>query len=222
MTDTIEQTTAAGIGDPALAERVRADFPVFERRIGGKPIAFFDGPGGSQVPLDVAEAMAVYLTMHNANTHGRFATSQETDAILFAAREAAADFVNGSADEIVFGNNMTTVTFHLSRSLGRTWGPGDEVVVTELDHQANVSPWRQMARDNGMTVRVVPLNRDTLQLDYEAFEGMLSERTRLVAIGAASNAVGTINDVRRVADAARAVGALTFVDAVHYAPHQLV
>lgn len=219
MTDTIEQTTAI---DADFAERVRAGFPVFERRIAGKPIAFFDGPGGSQVPLDVAEAMAVYLTMHNANTHGRFATTQETDAILFAAREAVADFVNGSPDEIVFGNNMTTVTFHLSRALGRAWGPGDEVIVTELDHQANVAPWRLMARDNGMTVRVVPFDRDTLQLDYAAFESMLSDRTKLVAVGAASNAVGTINDVRRVADAARAAGALTFVDAVHYAPHQLV
>lgn len=220
MTDTIEQTPAAI--DAALAERVRADFPVFTRRIAGKPIAFFDGPGGSQVPATVAEAMAEYLTMHNANVHGHFATSQETDAILFAAREAAADFVNGSADEIVFGANMTTVTFHLSRALGRAWGPGDEVIVTELDHQANVAPWRRMAADNGMTVRVVPLDRETLQLDYAAFEAMLSDRTRLVAVGAASNAVGTINDVRRVADAARSAGALTFVDAVHYAPHQLV
>jgi cysteine desulfurase family protein (TIGR01976 family) len=223
MTDTIERPRGAAEGvDAGFAERVRADFPVFERRIAGKPIAFFDGPGGSQVPLDVAEAMAVYLTMHNANTHGRFATSEETDAILFAAREAAADFVNGGADEIVFGNNMTTLTFHLSRALGRTWGPGDEVIVTELDHQANVAPWRQMARDNGMTVRVVPLDRETLQLDYDAFQSLLSDRTKLVAIGAASNAVGTVNDVRRVASAARAVGALTFVDAVHYAPHFLV
>lgn len=223
MTDTIGRPRAAGesVGD-GFAERIRADFPVFERRIAGKPIAFFDGPGGSQVPRTVAEAMAEYLTMHNANVHGHFATSQETDAILFAAREAAARFVSGSADEIVFGANMTTVTFHLSRALGRHWGPGDEVIVTELDHQANVAPWRRMAADNGMTVRVVPLDRDTLQLDYAAFEAMLSERTKLVAVGAASNAVGTINDVRRVADAARSVGALTFVDAVHYAPHRLV
>ncbi|HET7460732.1 MAG TPA: cysteine desulfurase-like protein [Longimicrobium sp.] len=220
MTDTIERVS--GKVDAGFAERVRADFPVFERRIAGKPIAFFDGPGGSQVPATVAEAMAEYLTMHNANVHGHFATSQETDAILFAAREAAADFVNGSADEIVFGANMTTVTFHLSRSLGRAWGPGDEVIVTELDHQANVAPWRRMAADNGMTVRVIPIDRETLQLDYAAFEAMLSDRTKLIAVGAASNAVGTINDVRRVAEAAKSVGALTFVDAVHYAPHQLV
>lgn len=223
MTDTIEHPGVMD-GSPAagFAERIRGDFPVFERRVAGKPIAFFDGPGGSQAPLAVAEAMAVYLTMHNANTHGRFATSAETDAIIAGAREAAADFVNGEADEIVFGANMTTVTFHVSRSLGRAWGPGDEVIVTGLDHQANVAPWRRMAADNGMTVRVVPVNLDTMQLDYEAFEALLSPRTRLVAVGAASNAVGTINDVRRVADAARAAGALTYVDAVHYAPHELV
>jgi cysteine desulfurase family protein (TIGR01976 family) len=221
MTDTLAQPRADHAADAGFAERIRADFPVFTRRIGGKPIAFFDGPGGSQVPRQVADAVAEYLTMHNANTHGRFPTSEETDAILAGARRAAADFVNGGADEIVFGANMTTVTFHLSRSLGRAWGPGDEVIVTELDHQANVAPWRRMAQDAGMTVRIVPLDRESLQLDYAAFERLLSPRTRLVAIGAASNAVGTINDVRRVARAARAAGALTFVDAVHYAPHAL-
>jgi len=222
MTDTMERPRADRGTGAAFAERVRADFPVFERRIGGKPIAFFDGPGGSQVPRTVADAVAEYLTMHNANTHGRFATSEETDAILDAAREAVADFVNGDAGEIVFGANMTTVTFHLSRALGRAWGPGDEVIVTQLDHQANVAPWRKMAEDNGMTVHVVPLRTESLQLDYEAYEALLSPRTRLVAIGAASNAVGTVNDVRRVAGAARAAGALTFVDAVHHAPHYLV
>ncbi len=173
------------------------------------------------MPRQVAQAVADYLTLHNANTHGRFPTSEETDAILSAARQAAADFVNGGADEIVFGNNMTTVTFHLSRSLGRLWGPGDEVIVTELDHQANVAPWKRMAADHGMTVRVAPFDRDTLQLDYAALDALVNGRTRLVAVGAASNALGTVNDVRRVTDAARAVGALSFVDAVHYAPHFL-
>lgn len=220
MTDILAHPRSAHAA-AGFAERVRADFPVFERRIAGKPIAFFDGPGGSQVPRQVAQAVADYLTLHNANTHGRFPTSEESDAILASARRAAADLVNGDAGEIVFGNNMTTVTFHLSRSLGRLWGPGDEVVVTELDHQANVAPWKRMAADNGMTVRIAPLDRDTLQLDYAALEGLISERTRLVAIGAASNALGTVNDVRRVTDAARAVGALSFVDAVHYAPHFL-
>jgi cysteine desulfurase family protein (TIGR01976 family) len=221
MTDTLTQPRAAHAADPGFAERIRADFPVFERRIAGHPIAFFDGPGGSQVPRQVAQAVADYLTLHNANTHGRFSTSEETDAILSGARQAAADFVNGDADEIVFGNNMTTVTFHLSRALGRTWGPGDEVILTELDHQANVAPWKRMTADNGMTVRIAPLDRDTLQLDYAALEALVNERTKLVAIGAASNALGTVNNVRRVTDAARAVGALSFVDAVHYAPHFL-
>src|SRR3954468_16932582 len=124
--------------DDSLAERIRADFPVFERRIAGRPIAFFDGPGGSQVPRQVAQAMADYLTLHNANTHGEFPTSNETDAILSGARTAAADLLGGDAGEIVFGANMTTLTFHFSRSLGREWNPGDEVVVTALDHQANV------------------------------------------------------------------------------------
>src|SRR3954471_19523794 len=202
--------------------RIRQDFPVFAREIGGRPIAFFDGPGGSQVPRQVADAVAEYLTLHNANTHGLFATSDETDAIIDGARAAMADFVGGDAGEIVFGANMTTLTLHLSRSLGREWGEGDEVIVTALDHQANVAPWRLMAEDAGMTVRVVPFDPETLQLVYAALESLLSPRTRLLAIGAASNAVGTINDVRRAAEMARAAGALTFVDAVHYAPHRLV
>ena len=214
--------TVSGTETAAFAEKVRRDFPVFERRIAGKPIAFFDGPGGSQVPRQVAEAIADYLLLHNANTHGAFATSEESDRIVAEARRAMGDFVNGQADEIVFGNNMTTLAFHLSRSLGRAWGPGDEVIVTQLDHQANVAPWRRMAADAGMTVRTVPFDRDTFQLDHAALESMLSPRTKRVAVGAAANAVGTITDVRRVADAARAVGALTFVDAVHYAPHRLV
>ena len=206
-----------------FAERVRADFPVFERRIGGRPIAFFDGPGGSQVPVSVAAAVAEYLTLHNANTHGFFPTSEETDATITAAREAMADLLGApSPGEIVFGANMTTLTFHLSRSLGREWGQGDEVIVTELDHQANVAPWKKMAEERGMTVRVAPLHRDTLTLDYEALEGLLNSRTKLVAVGAASNAVGTVNDVRRVTGLARAAGALSFVDAVHFTPHRLV
>src|SRR5215207_6822729 len=202
--------------------RIRQDFPVFGREVAGRPIAFFDGPGGSQVPRQVADAVAEYLTLHNANAHGCFATSEETDAAISGARRAMADFVGGDAGEIVFGANMTTLTLHLSRALGRAWGEGDEVVVTALDHQANVAPWRLMAEDAGMTVRVVPFDPETLQLDYAALESLLSPRTRLLAIGAASNAVGTINEVRRAAEMARAAGALTFVDAVHYAPHRRV
>jgi cysteine desulfurase family protein (TIGR01976 family) len=206
----------------SFPERIRADFPVFTRRVGGRPIAFFDGPGGSQVPRQVAQAVADYLTLHNANTHGAFATSAETDQIIADARAAMADFLNApSPREIVFGANMTTLAFHLARSLGAEWGPGDEVVVTLLDHQANVAPWRRMAHDRGMTVREVPFDPATLQLDYAAFQAAIGPRTRLVAVGAASNAVGTINDVARVAAMAKAAGALTFVDAVHYAPHRL-
>jgi len=208
--------------DESFAGRVRRDFPVFEREIDGRPIAFFDGPGGSQVPRQVAQAMAEYLTLHNANVHGHFATSEETDAIIAGARRAMADFVGGAPDEIVFGANMTTLAFHLSRALGRAWGPGDEVIVTALDHQANVAPWRRMAADAGMEVRVVPFDPATLELDYDALASLLSPRTRLLAIGAASNALGTVNDVRRAAEMARAAGALTFVDAVHFAPHRRV
>ncbi len=210
------------IASGTFADTVRASFPVFERRVAGKTIAFFDGPGGSQVPREVAEAVAGYLTLHGANVHGHFATSQETDEAMTGARAAFADFVGGSPGEIVFGANMTTLTFHLSRSLGLEMGPGDEVVVTELDHQANQAPWRRMAEDRGVTVRTVPFIAETMQLDYEAMERAIGPRTRLVAVGGASNAVGTINDVRRVTDMARAVGALSFVDAVHLAPHRRI
>lgn len=211
------------MSDQQFAERVRAEFPVFGRQVNGRPAAFFDGPGGSQVPRYVADAVAEYLTLHNSNTHGEFLTSRETDETIAGARAAMADFMGaGLPGEIVFGANMTTLTFHLSRSLGREWGQGDEVIVTELDHQANVAPWRRMAADRGMTVRSIPFCPDTLELDYGALERALSDRTRLVAVGAASNAVGTVSDVRRVAEMARAAGALTFVDAVHYAPHRLV
>ncbi|MBB4634885.1 cysteine desulfurase-like protein [Longimicrobium terrae] len=206
----------------SFAARVRADFPVFERRVGGRPIAFFDGPGGSQVPRQVGDAVRDYLLMHNANTHGFFATSEETDAVITRAREAMAAFVNaGSPREIVFGQNMTTLTFALSRALGRGWGEGDEIIVSQLDHQANVAPWRLLAEDRGMTVHVLPFSERTYTLDYDALAGLLSPRTRLVAVGAASNAIGTVNDVARVCAAARDAGALSFVDAVHYAPHRL-
>jgi cysteine desulfurase family protein (TIGR01976 family) len=163
--------------------------------------------------------MSDYLHHHNANCHWAYPTSVETDAALLAGREALADLVGGRAAEIAFGPNMTTLTFHVGRALGRGWGPGDEVVVTELDHHANVDPWRALARERGLTVRAAPFDPVTGQLDMEALEASVGESTRLVAIGAASNALGTINDVARVARAAHAAGALAFVDAVHYAPH---
>ena len=166
--------------------------------------------------------MADYLLHHNANTHWAYPTSVETDAALAAARDALADFLGGTPAEVAFGANMTTLTFHLGRALGRRWTPGDEIVVTELDHHANVDPWRQLAQERGFTVRTVRFRPETGQLDMDDLAAALGPKTRLLAIGAASNALGTINDVRRAADLAHAAGALVFVDAVHYAPHALV
>ncbi|HKG93723.1 MAG TPA: cysteine desulfurase-like protein [Gemmatimonadaceae bacterium] len=203
-------------------DQIRAHFPALERAHGGLPVAYFDGPGGTQVPRAVVVAMADYLYHHNANTHWAYPTSAETDAIIDAARAALADLLGAAPDEIAFGANMTTLTFHLARALGRGWGPGDEVVVTELDHHANVAPWRALAKERGITVRTVCLDPETGQLYWDQLARALSPRTRLVAIGAASNALGTVSDVRDAARAAREAGALTFVDAVHYAPHHLV
>jgi cysteine desulfurase family protein (TIGR01976 family) len=203
-------------------EDIRARFPALERRHGGHTVAYFDGPGGTQVPRSVVRDMSDYLLHHNANCHWTFATSIETEAALWTAREALADLVGGAPSEIAFGPNMTSLTFHLGRALGRGWGPGDEVVVTELDHHANIDPWRALARERGLTVRAVPFRVDDGQLDMDALEQALTPKTRLLAIGAASNALGTINDVARAARLARGVGARVFVDAVHFAPHALV
>lgn len=201
---------------------IRSQFPALERTEGGHPVAYFDGPGGTQVPRRVVEAMTDYLLHHNANTHWAYPTSAETDAILAGAREAFSDFLQCRPDEVVFGNNMTTLTFHLSRALAHRWGPGDEVVVTELDHHANVDPWRTLERERGVTIRRVRLDVETGEHDWADLQAAVTPRTRLVAIGAASNALGTITDVRRVADLAHSVGALVFVDAVHYAPHRRI
>jgi len=203
-------------------DAIRARFPALARRHEGHPAAFFDGPGGTQVPRSVVDAMADYLLHHNANTHWAYPTSAETDAMLLAAREALADFLNASPREVAFANNMTTGTFHLARALGRGWGPGDEVVITELDHHANVAPWRALERERGITVRSVAVDPATGTLDWEALRAALGPRTRLLAIGAGSNALGTITDVAAAARLAHGVGALCFVDAVHYAPHALV
>ena len=205
----------------ASVEEIRRHFPALERRHGAETVAYFDGPGGTQVPRSVAAAMSDYLFHHNANRHWAFATSIETDAALWGAREVLADFVGGAPSEVVFGANMTTLTFHLARALGRRWSPGDEIVVTELDHHANVDPWRAVASERGLVVKAVPFDVGTGQLDREALESSVGPRTRLLAIGAASNALGTVNDVSRAAALARAAGALLFVDAVHSAPHVL-
>jgi cysteine desulfurase family protein (TIGR01976 family) len=210
-------------GRPAPStEEVRSKFPALERHHNGAPVAYFDGPGGTQVPRSVVTAVTDYLVHHNANTHWVYPTSIETDAALAEAREVLADFVGGRPAEIAFGANMTTLTFHLGRALGRRWSRGDEIVVTELDHHANSDPWRWLAREHGLTVRTVRFDPETGQLDMHGLAAALGPNTRLLAIGAASNAIGTINDVRRAADLAHAAGALVFVDAVHYAPHALV
>lgn len=206
----------------ASTQEIRAYFPALQRMHNEYPVAYFDGPGGTQVPRGVVEAMADYLYHHNANTHWAYPTSEETDAAIEDARQTCAEFLNASAQEIAFGANMTTLTFHLARALGRQYGSGDEIVVTELDHHANIAPWQRLASERGITIRVVKMETKTGQLDWESFEQSVTKRTRLVAIGAASNALGTINDVPRAIKLARSVGALALVDAVHYAPHALI
>ena len=206
----------------ASTDQIRAHFPALIRTHNGFPVAYFDGPGGTQVPRQVVEAMVDYLYHHNANTHWAYPTSAETDAAIDAARVACAEFINASPAEIAFGANMTTLTLHLSRALGASYTAGDELVVTELDHHANIDPWRRLAVERGLRVRTVKLLPETGQLDWEGFEEAINSRTRLIAIGAASNALGTINDVPRAIKMARNVGAQIFVDAVHSAPHALI
>jgi cysteine desulfurase family protein (TIGR01976 family) len=201
---------------------LRARFPALQRIHNRFPVAYFDGPGGTQVPEPVVNAMAEYLYFHNANTHWNYPSSAETDEALLAARQAAADFLGAGPEQIVFGANMTTLTFHLARTLGRRWKEGDEVVVTELDHQANVAPWEALTRERGVLVRIVGMVPETGELDWADLERAMGERPKLLAIGAASNALGTINDIKRAAGLARAAGVLSFIDAVHYAPHNLV
>jgi cysteine desulfurase family protein (TIGR01976 family) len=201
---------------------IRADFPALARRHADRPVAYFDGPGGTQVPRPVIDAVNDYLTAHNANTHWAYPASTETDAIIEHAREQAALFLNASIDEVAFGPNMTTLTFHLSRALGRQFHRGDVIVVTDLDHHANIDPWRALAREREVTIRRVPFDPGAATLDWDALERALDDDARLLAIGAASNALGTVTDVRLAGELAHAHGALVFVDAVHYAPHRLV
>jgi len=212
----VTMTSAASAYDVTL---VRTAFPALARRHAGWPAAYFDGPGGTQVPRRVVEAMTDYLFHHNANTHWAYPTSVETDVALAGARAALADFLGAAPDEIAFGANMTTLTFHLARALGRGWGPDDEIVVTELDHHANVAPWQALVRERGVTLRTAPFIPGTGELDWSALEALLTPRVKLLAIGAASNALGTVTDVSRAARMAHAVRALCFVDAVHFAAH---
>jgi cysteine desulfurase family protein (TIGR01976 family) len=199
---------------------LRQHFPALNRPRAGRLPIFLDGPGGTQVPQSVADAVAAYLTTCNANHGGLFATSRESDRILDAAHQAVADLLNApSPDEVVFGPNMTTLTLHLSRSLARTLRPGDELLVTRLDHDANITPWVLAARDAGATVRTCDVRPEDCTLDLDDLRRQLTPRTRLVAVGCASNAVGTINDVRTIGRWAHEAGARVFLDAVHYAPH---
>jgi cysteine desulfurase family protein (TIGR01976 family) len=206
-----------------VIELCRRQFPALSRRVGENPAAFFDGPGGTQTPLRVIDAVSHCLAHTNANHGGLFATSREGDWMLAEAHHGLADFLGADdPDTIVFGQNMTSLTFALSRAVSRTWKSSDEVVVTRLDHDANVTPWVLAARDAGATVRYAGFKGEDCTLDLEELRHLINERTKLVAVGYASNAVGTINPVRDICDLAHGVGARTFVDAVHYAPHGLV
>ncbi|NNK47398.1 MAG: cysteine desulfurase-like protein [Gemmatimonadetes bacterium] len=217
MSDSSERTPTI-----ATIDEIRDSFPALRRNQGSRTVGYFDAPGGTQVPAAVAEAVAQQMLHHNANAHWAFETSRELDEVIAASRSALADFLGGDEDEVVLGPNMTTLTFHVARALGRTWEAGDEVVVTELDHQANVSPWRDLEVERGVVVRTVPLVAETGDLDWADFEKALSSRTRLVAATAASNALGTIVDLERVRRLASSAGALLFVDAVHFAPHERI
>ena len=194
-------------------ETVRARFSALRQ-----PLAFFDGPGGTQVPDEVIDAVSHYYRESNANVSGPYATSRRTEALVAQARLTAGEFLGCTPDEAIFGANMTTLAFALTRTAGRTWRAGDEIVVTKLDHDANVSPWLELAHDKELTVHFVDINDDTT-LDLDQLERLLTERTRVVAFPVASNAVGTLTDVRRIVELAHGAGALAWADAVHYGPH---
>ena len=196
----------------------RAQFPALAQTINGHPATFLDGPGGTQVPQPVIDAISGYLRRNNANTAGAYATSRNTDAMIAEARRAMADFFNCDPDEVVFGPNMTTLTYAISRSIGRELHPGDEILLTHLDHDANISPWRAL-EEHGVTIRLAEINEEDCTLDIEDLASKITGRTKLVAVGYASNAVGTINAVETIIRLAHKAGALAYIDAVHYAPH---
>jgi cysteine desulfurase family protein (TIGR01976 family) len=210
----------------SLAEHVsglRGQFPALGRGQGDRPFVYLDGPAGTQVPVRVADSMSAMLLTHNANRGGVFATSLESDERLAAAQSAMADFL-GTADPdcIAWGQNMTSLTFQLAATLGRTWQPGDEIVLTRIEHDANFTPWIKAAERNGVTVRYLDIHEDDCTLAIETLPDLLNQKTRLVAVGCASNAVGTINPIRTIIEAAHSVGAFVFLDAVHFAPHALM
>jgi cysteine desulfurase family protein (TIGR01976 family) len=197
---------------------VRSQFPSLSQTVNGHPAVFFDGPGGTQVPRRVIDAISRYLEHSNANSGGAYATSRSTDAMIAGARAAMSDFLVCDPDEVVFGPNMTSLTFAISRSIGRELNAGDEIVLTRLDHGANFSPWRALT-ERGVTIRVAEIHDHDCTLDMDDLASKITSRTKLVAAGYASNAVGTINDVEGVVRLAHAAGAMSYIDAVHYAPH---
>ena len=208
---------------PALdLTSIRAQFPSLSQTVNGHPAAFLDGPGGTQVPQRVIDAISNYLSRDNSNTSGAYATGRRTDAMISDARGAMADFLHCAADEVVFGPNMTTLTYMISRAIGRELKPGDEIVVTRLDHDANCSPWLQMAEDRGVTVRWAEIHDEDCTLDLADLASKINSKTKLVAAGYASNAVGTINPVKEIVALAHQAGALAYIDAVHYTPHGLI
>jgi cysteine desulfurase family protein (TIGR01976 family) len=197
---------------------VRSQFPALSQTVNGQSATFLDGPGGTQVPQRVIDAISDYLKRNNANTGGAYATSRHTDAMIAGARSAMADFLGCDADEVVFGPNMTSLTFAVSRSVGRELGPGDEIVLTHLDHDANISPWRAL-EERGATIRMAEIHEDDCTLDMDDLARKITNRSKLVAVGYASNAVGTINHVEEIIRLAHERGAMAYIDAVHYAPH---
>ncbi|GEC87891.1 cysteine desulfurase-like protein [Brevibacillus brevis] len=200
-------------------EKVREQFPALQRTYEGKPVVYLDGPGGSQVVKSSMDAIYRYMANGGANLHGSFPTSKETEAILADAKQAVADLFHVRPQEVAFGANMTTLTFAIARALGRHWKEGDEIIVSEMDHRANVDPWLTVAADRGMTVRWLKVNKETLTLQLDELDTLLTSRTRLVAVGLASNAVGTIHDLAAISQKARAKGVIFAVDAVHAVPH---
>jgi cysteine desulfurase family protein (TIGR01976 family) len=201
--------------------RIRAQFPALAQTIDAHPAVFLDGPGGTQVPQRVIDAISDYLRRDNGNTGGAYVTSRRTDAIIAEARAAMADFLHCGADEVVFGPNMTSLTYMMSRAIGRDLRPGDEILVTHLDHDANVSPWLAL-EEKGVIIRWAEIHDADCTLDLDGLASKIDSKTKLVAVGYASNAVGTINPVKKIVEIAHGAGALAYVDAVHYGPHGLI
>ena len=218
MTKASIESAAPELIEPLDLNWVRAQFPSLWQRVNGHPAAFLDGPGGTQVPERVIDAISGYLRSNNANTCGAYATSRNTDQMIAGARSAMADFLGCDADEIVFGPNMTTLTFAISRTIGRELGPGDEILLTHLDHDANISPWRAL-EERGVKIKFADIHEEDCTLDMDDLASKITSSTKVVAAGYASNAVGTINDVKTIVRLAHEAGAMAYIDAVHYAPH---